>query len=636
MIDDNYDPGIAEKAAVAKINEEFDASKRYWNTKHQTQQRLYRRYLNDDVKGPRPAGLSDERTGMFYRCADILHSMISDALLVQCPVGKMRGTGQEDNEAREVIDRVNGYQQQSTDILNTLDQAILQAVITCGVIMPGWDHHSEIYWKDVLKTMVIADPNNNYLPGEIPTGEIERKPFSVDISRLDATLVEPWNVYPTSGATSPVNAHQIIFRVPLARQTLQAMENSGYLKNVAKIPESDYGRGAVSDGMIDDTPIFQARKEGDNPQDTKAEYAWIHFCYHLFPFFKYPENFGEIGYSEDEFECLTIKTEGSNTVLKFECNELSAKPCVVFRYAGDTFFGFSALEIAERLLQLDEDMFNWTMDRAKHEVYERIFVSEGINQSKVANPGVNSVITVPNTVSMIAGKAPVWTEPQNPHIMPNLAKQREIVYQLIEEVLMTLNMITGASDQTTSDESATMTNSKMQFVSKRFKNRLKYFERNGLWWWMQWQTILNCHFLKDEEVAAIADISPALNPFKIITPTLPIQTYDFAFEGSVKAIDDPVKAQILKDLLKTAMTIPPGIGSDGKLKQPNLTRLFEEILKHSNVTDDMDEFFIEPTPQQIAGPPAGNGGNTPLGAVTPQDVANGVPNAGAGIRQEQQ
>lgn len=641
MIDETKEvptgPSESEREAIAAAKKDYDASKKYWFTKHETQKRLYRRYLNDDVKGQRPAGYSDERTGMFYRCADILYSVITDAELEQSPVGKIGGTGDEDFEGAEVVNKVHGIQQRSTPILNTLDQAILHAVITCGVVMPGWDHHSEIYWQDVPKTMTLADPNNPLRPISVPTGEIERKPMSVDISRLDATLVEPWNVFPTPGSTSPSNAHQIRIRVPLTKQTLRSMEKTGYLKNVGSIPQSDYGRTPTVGEMIDDTPIYQANKE-DVQQGTgdSSEVCWVNFTFMLFPYYKYPENIGDIGYSEDEFECLLITTEYSDHVLKFECNELGAKPIVVFRYSGDTFFGFSALEIAERLIQLDEDMFNWTMDRAKREVYRRLFVAEGINQAKVANPGLDPIIPVPTIVQQ-SGKEVVWYEKGDAHVMPNLQSQRNIVYQAIEEVTMVLGLGSmQAGDAQTGDETATATNSKMQFVYKRLKTRLKYFERNGLWWWMQWQTILNCHFLSDDEVAQMANIPPALNPYKVITPTLPIQTYDFSFEGSVKAVDDPVKAQILKDLLKTAATLPPGMGSDGRLKQPNLMRIFEEILKRSNVTDNMDEFFVDATPAQAVAPDATPGGPTPLGAVTPQDVANGVPNAGAGVRREMQ
>jgi hypothetical protein len=564
--DTNYnETKPSESAAMAALQKAYAVSKTYWQTKHETQKRLYRRSLNDDVKGVRPAGYSDERTGMFYRCADILHSVISEVELEQTPVGKIDSTGPEDEPAREVIDKVHAHQQKSTTILNVLDQSLLQSVISCGVIMPGWDHHTEIYWQDVPKTITLSDPNNPLQPMEMPTGATERKPFTAEISRLDATLIEPWNVFPTAGATSPINAHEIIIRVPLSRNTLKIMERSGYLKNVDQIPESAYGRSSSVGEMLDDTPIYQARKEDiQSGTGQEAEYIWINFCYFLFPYFKYPENIGEIGYSEDEFECILIKPEGNNTVLKFECNELGAKPIVVMRYAGDTFFGFSALEIAERLIQLEEDAFNWTMDRAKREVYRRIFVAEGINQAKVANPGLDSVIAVPSSVAQSTGKQAVWTEPADQHIMPNLQGIRRDVYQAIDEVTMILGFGSSQADINMPDESATKTNSKMEFINKRLKNRLKYIERNGLWWWMQWQTILNCHFLSDEDVSKIADISPANNPFKLITPTLPIQSFDFAFEGSVKAIDDPVKAQILKDLLKTAIALPAGIGADGR------------------------------------------------------------------------
>lgn len=632
---------VAERAAVDAIKEAYDASKRYWHTKHETQKRLYRRYLNDDVKDRRPSGYSDERTGVFYRCVDVLHSVIADALMGQSPIGKIKSEGSEDFPAGEVIDRVHAHQQRATDILNTLDQAILHAVITCGVVMPGWDHHSEVYWRDVPKTITLADPQNVLQPMELKTGEVERKPYTVDISRLDGTLIEPWNVYPTAGATNPLDAHEIIFRVPVSRQSLKNMERSEYIKNVGKIPDDLFKSGPMPGEFIDDTPIYQARKEDySGDVGTRGEFLWVDFCYMLFPFYKYEENVPpDQGMSDDEFECILIRPEGSDVVLKFELNELGAKQCVVMRYAGDTFFGFSALEIAERLIQLDEDMFNWTMDRAKREVYRLIVVGAGINQSQIANPRLDGIVTDDSSIAT-GGKPAIWTEPIQPHVMPNLQSQRKIVYQLIDEVTAVLDFVRGQVSDDNTDESATMTNQRMQFVSKRFKARLKYFERNGLWWWMQWQTILNCHFLEDADVSQLTGIQPADNPFQLITPTLPIQSYDFAFEGSVKAVDDPVKAQILKDVLKVAAALPPGIGADGRLKRPNLTRIFEEFLRHANVTDDIDEFFIDTTPEEVMAPQTLNGaspaGGTSLGAVTPGDLLSSLPKPGAGVRKEMQ
>jgi hypothetical protein len=130
---------------------------------------------------------------------------------------------------------------------------------------------------------------------------------------------------------------------------------------------------------------------------------------------------------------------------------------------------------------------------------------------------------------------------------------------------------------------------------------------------------------------------PWENPFKQIIPVIPMISHDFIFEGSVKAAEDPVKAQILQQAMDVAKTIPPGYDEQGNPVTVNMMAMFREFLKKINVAEDIEDFFTQLSPEQLMmmqmqqQQAAGGQGN--LGAVTPGDMLAGVqPNAG--VRKE--
>ena len=639
---EGYAPTSAEQAALAHVNRVYEASKRYWDTKHQVMKGLYARYLNAKLF-TRSRGLSNEQIGQTYRVATILHSLLSDIVLGQKPFGKIEAQGEEDYWGKEIIDKTHAWQQNQTYLKNVLDSALLYSVVCgAGVVMPGWEHKIRRYYAEEPVTTIFANPSDPLgEPMEIPTGQMNLVEKMREISRIDGKLIQSWNVFPSEGATDPLTAHDIIFRVKMSKNELRELERAGEIRNVDKIPKEAYGL-LDSEQYIDETDVYNARRE-EAQQADGGDNITILFCYSLFPYFNYEEHEADPQLrKDDEYECIIIKPQDADIILNLDLNRLAcaSKPCVVFKYDGfdDMFFGFSPLEVAIRLLQLDEDMFNMTQDAAKRELQRRTFVMEGINHADLSPGRLDGIVRVNKGMAETLGGVDkmVYSEPATPYLMPNLIQQREVVFNLIDEITGVIDFVRGTS--TDEDETATKTAQRTQFINKRFKKRIQYFEDNGLWWWMQWQTVLNAQFLPDETVEKIAGIPAALNPFRNIEAIIPIESFDFVFEGSTKAVEDPVQAQILGDILDRAGSIPPGFDENGELKEINSMAIFRLMLKKLNVTDDMELFFNTVTPEELAmrqmSSAGGGKGSQGLGAVTPGDMLAGLPKTGAGIRKE--
>ena len=634
----NYFPTGAEEYALEHIIHLFDGSKAYYSDKHSRMKRLYAKYMNVAVRQPRPPAHSDERLGMVYRCAEILHAIISQSIMKQSPFGKIFAEGDEDFAGKQIIDKIHSKQQRETRIYNTIDTATKYSVV-CGHghIMPGWDHHVERAFQQMPKTMQLANPGDPFgMPLEIPTGEYETVEILNNISRIDARIIQPWNVFPVAGATSMYGLHTLIYRVPMTRKELYTKEHSGDFKNVDMIDFEKATGPTIPDEYIDETDVYKAKKEGSAVQEDK-ETVWMLYAYTNFPYFKFKDHVNQEKLQrDDEYDCLIVMPQYDDVIVKMDVTgmDLQVKPGVPFKYGGfdDMFFGVSPLEIAEALIQLDEDMFNYTQDRAKREVYQKIAAVEGVDMSALSQGDLTGIVKIPKellTKGINAGNA-VNLVNMGPSQMPHLMQQRETIYGLIDDVTAVLDFVRGTSQD--DDETATKTRQRTQFIGTRFGKRLDYFEHNGLWWWMQWQTVLNAIFLEDHVVQRIAGDPKRplfLNPFKLIRPTIPMESYDFSFEASSKMIEDPVKAQILRGVLEFAGNIRPGLNSQGELVVLNPTTVLEEYFKKINVTDDLEKFFIKiDSPQDLAmftgGGSSPQGGAVPLGATNEADLLSSM------------
>lgn len=630
---DKFNPTLIEREAINRVDRVFRESKEYWESKHKRQRRLWARYLNSKLTA-RPTGYSNEQLGQHHRIADIIHSMLVSTLLKENPYGKINAEGPEDYQFKEIIDKVNAFQQRQKNINGVVRDALLHSVISCGVIMTGWDESEDQLILEVPETITLADPSNPLNEIEVPNGKVREEITSIPISQFDATIVQPWNLFPNAGATDPRSAHTVIARIRMSREELKAMQRAGELENVELIDENAYGVFDTEQYVRDDI-IMDAQREDFRRVDTKDS-IWILYAYTRFPFFKHQElsEEREIA-SDDEFETIIIKPQHDDTILKLKLNKLNYKPIVMMPYTGtdDMFFGVSAMEIAEKLIQLGEDMFNMTQDAAKNEVYRKILADERINQGDLSPASLNPIVKVPKEVNKEPG-SPINEIPARPNLMPNLAAQRVVIDDAINEISIAIALARATG--TDPEETATKTQAELQFFSQRLENRITFYEDGAFFWFMQWQVILNIHFLESEFVQRLTGLPAALDPFRDIIPTLPIRSFDFTFEAAKKAMKDPVQAQILRQLLGESKDLLPGRTQDGRLRKVNSMALYEEILKKSDVTDDIDKFFEDVDENaSLQEPGEGGPGQEGLGAVTEADLLSSVNSQGnAGIRRE--
>lgn len=621
----HYQPTDLEKFASDKIKTFFDNSSSYWLTKHGMQKRLWARYLNTKLQS-KDGNFSNVQIGRTWYICDIIESILNGALLEQKPFGKVTGQGIEDFPGGQDMNEVNAWQQQQRYIKNTHRDSLLHSVVTgTGVKIPGWEYYIQTYFdrqENTTKLINPADPSN---PIEIPTGEggVVQKQEIID--RLSCLRIDEWLTFPPPGGTSPVKDPYLMFLVKFNRKQLKELEETGFIKNVDFIEDGAYG-AKKEDQDIGDLFIDTAKKE-QNSTELDRESIWLIYYFGLF---KYSDD-GTIPADGAEEPVFMIRPKYSEVMLKLDQNPYPAIPCVRDRYSGtdDEWYGRSFMEIVEKLLKLDEDMYGYVLDAAKRELFRRTFVPEGQDQSQLAEWKLDAIVEVPKTL-FEKGTLPLTEQPR-PQMMPNMQAQRQITSEIIDEISGVLDFVSGGDIE--EQEKATMTNLRANFLNKRFKGRMSYYEDHGLHEWMEWQCVLNAMFLPDHVVEAITGTPAWLNPFKMIKPIMPMQSFDFVFEGSIKAAENPVQAQILRGLLDMSGSIEPGLDEEGNLVQINRMAIFRQLVRKTSPDEDLDQFFM-PVLGFGGGDTTGASGG--IGAVTPGDLAGnfGVPGGNAGIRPE--
>ena len=303
------------------------------------------------------------------------------------------------------------------------------------------------------------------------------------------------------------------------------------------------------------------------------------------------------------------------------------------RYSGteDEWYGRSFMEVGESIVKHDEDMYGYVNDVARREVFRPWFVPDDMDDSEFTPSEPDKIVHV--KAELLKDLAAANTIVRNPQLMPNMQEQRQITGEILDEISAVIDFVKGAG--TDPEESATLSSQKMQFLTKRFKKRMKYYENHGLREWMEWQCVLNHLYLTDDVLKSIVGDDIPINPFIFIQPVIPMQSFNFIFEGSTKATDDPVKAQIIRNMIEIAGSIQPGMDDDGQIKQPNLLALYKKYCRLISGEEDIDEYLM---PAAIPGI-GGLQGNGPagLGVTNPAELMSGVqgmPSKGAGVAQE--
>ena len=618
-----YKPTALDKKAGEDVKKYFEDSSKYWRTRHDLQKRLMARYLNTKMQD-KDTGFTNIQLGRSWYICDVVDSIIGESLYEEKPYGKIAGEGTEDFPGAQDINKVNAWQQEQRYVKAVIRDSRIHSIVTgTGVKIMGWEYYIQRYRDKIEKTMKLMNPLDPDNPVEIPTGEKEIVEQEVVVDRLSSIRVDEWLTFPPAGGVNPKVDPYFMFLIKYNRKQLKELEEVGYLKNVDYIEDSAFGIDK-QDTDLQDYFIKKGERKEDS-QNLDKDTCWVIYYYGLY---RYSED-GEVppeGVPDEPV--VIIKAKYCDTILKFDKSPYPAIPVVRDRYCGedDEWYGRSFMEVIEKLIKLDENMYGYVQDAAMRELFKRTFVPEGMTDASVARWSPDQIVKIPDGLWQ-AGKMP-FTETPDPHFMNNMQEQRRITSEIIDEISGVLDFVRGGDIQ--EEEKATMTTARVNFLTKRFKNRMRYYEDNGLQEWMEWQCVLNKMFLDDKTVEAITGTEAWLNPFKLITPILPLRSFDFKFEGSEKAADNPVMAQIYRQMLEVAKGILPGLDENGNLVQPNLMTLYRQYIRKTAPDDDIDDYFM-PAVGFGMGAPSGMGAGGGAGAVTPADL---LPKSGAGIRRE--
>lgn len=644
-----YSPTEAERSGIQHVDKRFQADSKYWEDVHDTQMRLYAKYRNARIRN-RGTGYSNIQIAQPYYVADVIASFMIGALLRTYPYAKVTNQGDEDFVGKQIIDRVHGWQHQQPYVKQPTASAVRDSVITgTGVLIPSWSYEENPFLERIPKTVSLVNPADPFgAPIEQPTGEIDLVESTIVDDHIKMQSIPPWNVFPQAGASGDIdNAHHVTYKIRMSKHHLLNWQKAGFIDNVQFISDAAFG-SFVTDSTIDDTDVMKAKKE-DNARIWDKDSIEVLIYWGLYPFYNFRENLedgDEI--RPDEVECIIIKPLNSDVILKLERNpyQCQKKPCILFPYdkLEDELFGMGPLWMAEKLFQHNEDMFNMTQDAANREIYSSLYYSDAMDSSQLKQRNVDKLVAVPDALM----KERAWPQqaPPNQHILPNIMNQRASTENLIYEVTAAIDMIRGISQQ---EQSATKTNINWRAINMRFGVRMEFMEDNGLNKLMQWNMVLNHQFLDDQTVFLLTGAPPSENPFNLILPTIPITSLDFKFEGSQKAAENPIKAQLIRGIIPLAAMMPPGIDENGNHTIPNMTALFRELLKNLDVTDDLSKFFTTITPEdaqqrtnlslqgQVGSGQADGQETGSLGALTEGNLGAGMLQPGGGdstVRQK--
>ena len=610
--------------ASERIKKAFESSAKFNKEIHDLQKRLWLRYFNQQVR-VKSSGYTDLQTGIFYYIVDILNSVIYDSVFSGQPPGKITGIGDEDFDGGQFIDKVHRIQNNDRDVESSKADAVKYSIICgTGIKLLDWKYHKQNF-NDNIDEMAFGMPTGNKIPVEVEQY----------IDKFDSTSIPPWHVFPTAGAASERTAHEVILLFPYSRKELKDMEADGYISGVNNIDKNAWGNILKSSQYLSQDDIDRAKKQSQYTEEDNDRLWCLHFL-GLFPL----HDTGSLSPDDDidvekEVNCFAIipYDDANNTVLKLEENEKPGVNIIRERYDGtdDDFWGTTCLMIVEKLIVHFENIHGYANDAAIRAAYNTLIAPKGMDQSGLVPRRPDAIATIPQKF-FDENKRPYYLQ-ENSNILPGLLDMRKETRQFIDEITSILEFLRGGTDE--DDETATKTSARMKFLSQRFKTRMMFYEKHGLRDHMEWETILNVLYLTDTDFEQFTGVPAMLNPFKLIDPVIPMLSADFLFEGSTKAADDPVKAQIYRQILDSIPAIPPGLNSKGEMVMANAMYVFEQMVKKLDPDGDMDKIFMPVNPAMMGTPGTATGQASGLGTVAPGDVLGGNSvSPDAGVRKE--
>ena len=570
----SYEPSELELLAIKTVEEEFSLNKQFHSTFHERQRRYYNLVLNKvDEDLVVEEGRSDIKTGVPHMLHEIPHSVLKDALtsgVNVCKIKSPKSNGDLLYEA-EIDDYLHHlFTDENIDIKSVVDDAIWDLVAT-GSAVPcaRWDVRHKRIFKEIEP---FIDDN-----GKLQQGKREFDVVEGSYPTFD--LRAPWDVFPSAGATSIKQCHEVIIRDEPFPHQLREWERQGMVQNIDDLLELVKANKA---GVT----VKENREDGDSGRAADTGKIEILIYWGLFPLYKYKEYIGDDGIdrSKDEVQCLIIKAKDYPIILHigrnpFDCQEIPVFIGKYFRIPGQ-IWGEGIFSIGEKMLVHQERWFNLMQDCANAEIHRDIVIPDNVDEGEAAGSGVEKRYHVTEE-AFIEGAYPKYLD-RGPSILPEVYGQRDYLDRMIQEVTGVVDFVRGV--QIGPEKTATEVMETSEKINARFKQRALTVESTLLSPIFNWLINMVIQFGDDDEIKEYTGLE--VNPFDQFDAMMPNKKYRVKLDGAIRAAENMANRQTIQLLLTLAANIQePMPDENGMMFKMNLQMLLYDLGKMSPLTD---------------------------------------------------
>ena len=595
-----------EALASKTLDTAFEANEKYWRKAHKKQKRLYKTVRNIHKKtGQKTSSYnrtyggtktksrrSNIQIGTMWMLHNTAYSIVSQALIESDELMELEARRGVKNifYLKEMGDYVEDlFSDDIPDIKSSAIKALWDLLATGpGVLVASW--------QTILKRIIQRDDKGGIVDAEVNLGSF---PHFDNFS--------PWDVFPTAGSVSPDSVHEYVFQSRMTIAELRDWERQGLISNLDAVIEALKKDEKLPDDSDAETPRSGA---GSNKEDVNNQIE-ILTSYSLFPFYnfdKYIDNEGK-DRSKDEVECIMIKAKNADPMLLLDRNPFSCqeKPVIIagFYFIPGEFWPITVFEIAEKIIQHYEDIFNLVQDGANNDIYpDQLIPNRGIDEAEVTGGPGRRIHMDPDL--MAAGIIPQFMKRPN-SILGEMYNQRDFVDQLIQEVTAIVDFIKGMVPEGTK-RTATETMEIAQRVNTRFQQtaiRIEASLMKPLW---NWIIVMLSEFSDDEQI--MQEMGTEINPFKQFQSVIPNPDYRIKLTGALRAAESQANQARLTNLIEISKDAQPmpDPDSDGKLVIPNTTMMIFDLAKMQGLPDvDKYKLIVPPPPEEEMSDVAGTG-----------------------------
>jgi hypothetical protein len=581
-----------EETACETIRKAFERNREYWREDHKRQHRLFDMIMSAPIpEKPQIKNRSNVRTGVSWMIHQLIFSILRNSLLtlqknVRLEPTKTRKLILWLEEMQAYLDRL--INDQTWPVHNNLRNALFDLVSHgTGVLRP--------YYRDDLKS--------------VWDGENEMQ--VLDYSGPDMPYIASWDTYPTAGATSVEECHEIIFYEYYYPHELREFERAGKMRNVDELLKNYKEPSWLSKSESDNKEPREQHDEKSLRTDTSGRIGVLVY-WGLFPLYENEEYIGPDGedLSKKEVECLMIKSVDRDLLLYFERNPYyhQKKESIFAKYFNipGLFWGESIFGILQKMLLHQEDWFNIIQDSANWEVYRDRVMSDAIPPEQRKQKGVGRDYVVDAaTYEKMGGKVMHYLERGNA-VLPDTYAQLENIDRIIQQVGGIMDFLRATASKV--PKTATEIEELAASLNVRFEQTAMEVGGSLLIPAISWAvSLLSSDFANDEfigEQMGVEVFGKYLNPFKQFSPRLPNPAYRIKLEGSLRAVQNIALQNQLRNLIEQAKDIPPGPDENGEVVTINRLQMFLDELKLSKLpeTDRYKLPWVPPIAPEGPGP----------------------------------